>query len=191
MKDVESILSLLEKEDGKANDNKDTCDKKQKEVHSCLEFHAPANRVQVYLPYVQYPFVIWNSRGYGPDQRVRLVIRVYVAKIRSTSIGLPSACTLYILYFHLRVWRKAPSWTFGLKKREAVRRYPELIEDGFNMGRREDLTGGGLRRSAGGWESVFWVWEWRCICCRLRRLPLKEVKPWERWKGNRHTQGKS
>jgi len=29
------------------------------------------------------------------------------------------------------------------------------IEDGFNMGRREDLTGGGLRRSAGGCEGVF------------------------------------
>jgi hypothetical protein len=39
------------------------------------------------------------------------------------------------------------------KKREAVRR--EFIEDGFNMGRCEDLTGGGLRRSAGGWEGVF------------------------------------
>jgi hypothetical protein len=45
-------------------------------------------------------------------------------------------------------------WLFGLKKREAVRRYREFIEDGFNMGRREDLTGGGLRRSAGGWEGV-------------------------------------
>ena len=28
------------------------------------------------------------------------------------------------------------------------------IEDGFNMGRREDLTGGVLKRSAGGWEGV-------------------------------------
>jgi hypothetical protein len=28
------------------------------------------------------------------------------------------------------------------------------IEDGFNMGRCEDLTGCGLRRSAGGWEGV-------------------------------------
>ena len=37
---------------------------------------------------------------------------------------------------------------FGLRKREAMRRYREFIEDGFNMGRREDLTGGGLRRSA-------------------------------------------
>jgi hypothetical protein len=35
-----------------------------------------------------------------------------------------------------------------------VRRYWEFIEDGFNMGRREDLTGGGLRRNAGGWEGV-------------------------------------
>jgi len=30
-----------------------------------------------------------------------------------------------------------------------------FIEDGFNMGRREDLTGGGLKRSAGGGEGVF------------------------------------
>jgi len=35
-----------------------------------------------------------------------------------------------------------------------VRRYREFIEDGFNMRRREDLTVGGLRRSAGGWEGV-------------------------------------
>jgi hypothetical protein len=36
-----------------------------------------------------------------------------------------------------------------------VRQYRKFIEDGFNMGRREDLSGGGLRRSAGGRE-VFW-----------------------------------
>jgi len=36
-----------------------------------------------------------------------------------------------------------------------VRQYREFIEDGFNMGRREDLTGGGLRLSAGGREGVF------------------------------------
>jgi hypothetical protein len=39
--------------------------------------------------------------------------------------------------------------------REAVRRYREFIEDGLNMGRREDLTGGGLRQNAGDWEGVF------------------------------------
>ena len=36
-----------------------------------------------------------------------------------------------------------------------MRRYLEFIEDGFNMGRRDDLTGGGLRRSAGGREGSF------------------------------------
>ena len=42
-------------------------------------------------------------------------------------------------------------YQFGLKKQEAVRQYREFIEDGFNMGRREDLTGGGLikRRQKG------------------------------------------
>jgi hypothetical protein len=43
---------------------------------------------------------------------------------------------------------------FGLKKREAVRQYSEFIEASFNMGRREKLTGGGLRRNAGSWEGV-------------------------------------
>jgi hypothetical protein len=35
-----------------------------------------------------------------------------------------------------------------------VRQYREFIEDGFNMWRCEDLTGGGLRRSTGGREGV-------------------------------------
>jgi hypothetical protein len=35
-----------------------------------------------------------------------------------------------------------------------VRQYREFVKDSFNIGRREDLTGGGLRRSAGGWEGV-------------------------------------
>jgi len=29
-----------------------------------------------------------------------------------------------------------------------------ILKDGFDMGRRENLTGSGLRRSAGGWEGV-------------------------------------
>jgi len=45
-------------------------------------------------------------------------------------------------------------YQFGLKKQKAVRRYREFIEDGLNMGKREDLTGGGLRQNAGGREGV-------------------------------------
>jgi hypothetical protein len=60
------------------------------------------------------------------------------------------------------VGRKRKNWQdrdyillhFGNKKREAVRRYREFVSDGFSMGKKEELTGGGLRRSVGGWEGV-------------------------------------
>jgi REP element-mobilizing transposase RayT len=43
---------------------------------------------------------------------------------------------------------------FSDRKREAVSRYRQFVKDGMAMGRREELTGGGLRRSAGGWEGL-------------------------------------
>jgi hypothetical protein len=41
---------------------------------------------------------------------------------------------------------------FGRPVRAARRRYREFVADGVAQGRRPDLQGGGLRRSAGGWE---------------------------------------
>jgi REP element-mobilizing transposase RayT len=43
---------------------------------------------------------------------------------------------------------------FSDKRREAVILYQQFVEDGMGMGRREELAGGGLRRSAGGWEGL-------------------------------------
>ncbi len=43
---------------------------------------------------------------------------------------------------------------FSTKKRESISRYRQFAEDGIAQGRREELTGGGLRRSAGGWEAL-------------------------------------
>lgn len=43
---------------------------------------------------------------------------------------------------------------FGKKKTEAIRRYEEFIVEGKDMGKREDLVGGGLIRSVGGWKEV-------------------------------------
>jgi putative transposase len=43
---------------------------------------------------------------------------------------------------------------FDQRVRVARRRYHEFVENGLSMGRREDLTGGGLIRSMGGWEAV-------------------------------------
>lgn len=43
---------------------------------------------------------------------------------------------------------------FSARKREAVSRYRQFVADGAGLGRREELTGGGLRRSAGGWQGL-------------------------------------
>jgi len=43
---------------------------------------------------------------------------------------------------------------FGEKLGPARRAYRSFVEKGIDLGRRQDLTGGGLLRSAGGWEGV-------------------------------------
>ena len=43
---------------------------------------------------------------------------------------------------------------FGRKKSSAVRAYRNYVEKGIAEGRRVDLTGGGLIRSVGGWDTV-------------------------------------
>ena len=43
---------------------------------------------------------------------------------------------------------------FGEKLDPARRGYRAFVEEGIAQGRRQDLTGGGLLRSAGGWEGV-------------------------------------
>ena len=42
---------------------------------------------------------------------------------------------------------------FGGKILEARRLYLEFVKKGISLGRRPDLTGGGLVRSAGGWSA--------------------------------------
>lgn len=43
---------------------------------------------------------------------------------------------------------------FDERVRAARQRYHEFVEKGISMGRRKDLTGGGLIRSMGGWAAV-------------------------------------
>jgi len=55
-----------------------------------------------------------------------------------------------------RAWQSVDevlSW-FAPQRRVAMRKYREFMREGMGMGRRSDLTGGGLRRSVGGWEGV-------------------------------------
>ncbi len=43
---------------------------------------------------------------------------------------------------------------FAVKRGTARHHYRAFVADGLRQGRRADLAGGGLRRSAGGWDAV-------------------------------------
>ena len=43
---------------------------------------------------------------------------------------------------------------FGKRISTARKKYAEFVEDGISQGRRHELTGGGLVRSAGGWKEL-------------------------------------
>jgi REP-associated tyrosine transposase len=43
---------------------------------------------------------------------------------------------------------------FGKNKTEGMRKYESFVKEGFTQGRREELTGGGLIRSLGGWTEA-------------------------------------
>jgi len=61
---------------------------------------------------------------------------------------------------------------FGENKKAAWEKYRSFIIDGWNMGKNRMLTGGGLVRSAGGWQGV---------------MQLKELN--ERWQGDERILG--
>ncbi len=57
---------------------------------------------------------------------------------------------------HKRGWQDT-DWVLKIFDRRlstARQRYHSFVEKGISMGRREDLTGGGLIRSMGGWQAV-------------------------------------
>ncbi|MBL0059347.1 MAG: transposase [Elusimicrobia bacterium] len=43
---------------------------------------------------------------------------------------------------------------FGKRESSSIAGYRQFLKEGWGMGRREDLMGGGLRRSAGGWQAL-------------------------------------
>jgi hypothetical protein len=55
-----------------------------------------------------------------------------------------------------RPWqdRRAVLAWFGDSERRAINRYRDFVREGVPVGRRPDLVGGGLVRSAGGWAEV-------------------------------------
>jgi REP-associated tyrosine transposase len=57
---------------------------------------------------------------------------------------------------HAQSWQNSEEILqyFGKETRSARRKYKKFVGNGINVGRRDDLTGGGLIRSAGGWTAV-------------------------------------
>ena len=45
------------------------------------------------------------------------------------------------------------SW-FGMFKKDSIKKYRDYVKDGISEGRRDDLVGGGLVRTLGGWSQV-------------------------------------
>ncbi len=43
---------------------------------------------------------------------------------------------------------------FGKQRNRAIRHYDAFVSEGIDQGRREDLVGGGLIRSLGGWSEI-------------------------------------
>ncbi len=63
---------------------------------------------------------------------------------------------------------------FDTKKKTAIKKYIEFVKDGIKIGKRPELTGGGMIRSAGGWEEI---------------KKLKREK--EKWRGDERILGDS
>ena len=83
-------------------------------------------------------------------------VRVGIAKDMDELDRYPWSGHAVLLGRRKRSWqdREEILICFSDKKREAASRYRQVVKDGMAMGRREELTGGGLRRSAGGWEGL-------------------------------------
>jgi hypothetical protein len=70
--------------------------------------------------------------------------------------GYPWTGHSALLDRHPRDWQSTDEVLarFGRRTNAARSRYGDFVRDGVAQGRRPELQGGGLRRSAGGWEAV-------------------------------------
>lgn len=94
---------------------------------------------------------------------LELVRYIHLNPIRANVIGTLKELDRYPWTGHsVLMGRKRREWQtteevlvqFGKRRREAIQRYRQFIKEGMGMGRREDLMGGGLKRSAGGWDGI-------------------------------------
>ena len=92
-----------------------------------------------------------------------LVRYIHLNPIRAKLVGNMRSLDVYRYAGHsVLVGKQKAAWQdtdyvlgfFGATVSSARRRYKEFVQKGIADGRRHDLTGGGLIRSAGGWAAV-------------------------------------
>jgi putative transposase len=92
-----------------------------------------------------------------------LVRYIHLNPIRAKIVPDISALNNYYYSGHCALMgRKQRSWqnteyilqAFAQNKQEAKKRYLDFVNSGIDQGRRDDLVGGGLIRSLGGWTEI-------------------------------------
>jgi len=93
----------------------------------------------------------------------KLVRYIHLNPLRANIVGDLKQLDTYAFCGHSALMGRAKrSWQevnevlslFAAKRRQARAQYRTFVAKGIQQGRREDLTGGGLLRSAGGWLNV-------------------------------------
>ncbi len=107
----------------------------------------------------RYKSIVCDEDAYFQE----LVRYIHLNPLRAKIVKDMSALDRYVWCGHgvimgtkRREWQDRNyvlAW-FGTKESEAKRTYREYVKDGIEQGRREDLVGGGLIRTLGGWSQV-------------------------------------
>jgi REP element-mobilizing transposase RayT len=107
----------------------------------------------------RYKSIVCDEDAYFQE----LVRYIHLNPLRAKVVKDMSALDRYVWCGHgVIMGRKKREWQdrkyvlawFGKKESEAKRAYREYVKDGIERGRREDLVGGGLIRTLGGWSQV-------------------------------------
>ncbi|MHB9155088.1 MAG: REP-associated tyrosine transposase [Endomicrobiales bacterium] len=112
-----------------------------------------------YLYQNRYKSILCQEEAY----LLELVRYIHLNPLRANLVNSIQALNNYpwsghsvIIGNHKREWQSTDEVLerFGEARRQAIEKYENYIINAKEMGQREDLSGGGLRRSAGGWEGV-------------------------------------
>jgi REP-associated tyrosine transposase len=112
-----------------------------------------------YLFQNRYKSIVCEEDAYFQE----LVRYIHLNPLRARQVQTLRALERYRWCGHATVLGRRPqpwqdrravlAW-FGASERKAVPRYRGFVREGIALGRRPDLVGGGLVRSAGGWAAV-------------------------------------